>query len=80
MLKVAREPEGSAAQKAMLAQYDREYGEDYALSRRVYIVRAEDLSDVTFSLSSRTAGKPVRALINQGNSFLEVNASAGAGH
>ncbi len=79
VLKVAREPAGTAAQQAVLAQYEREYGTDYADSRSVYVVRGTDLSDLTFTLSSKVAGKPVRAMINQGDSFIEVKSASGSG-
>ena len=75
VLKVDREHPGSPAQQALLDQYDRDY-KDYEESGQIYVVRDPSLTELTFTLSSKTGGKPVRALVNQGDRFIEVKSEA----
>lgn len=79
VLRVEREGEGTSAQRAALAQIDKEYADDYARSGSVYVITDPSLAELTFSLSSKKAGSPVRAVINQGEKFFEVRSVAAAG-
>ncbi len=79
VLKVAPEKAGSAAQQALLAQFDKDYAQDYEKSGLVYVVTDKNLTDLTFTLSSKKTGKPVRALINQGGQFIEVKSAEASG-
>ncbi len=52
------------------------YAADYAGSGSVYVTPDPTLADLTFTLSSKDAARPVRALISQQDEFLEMRATA----
>lgn len=65
----------TSAVDAQLRQLDTEYA-DYLASGQIYIAPNAALSNLTFTVSSSNAAKPVRALVSQGTQFLEVRAMA----
>ena len=49
-----------------------EYGADYDGAAQLYVATGTDLKDLTFTLSARHPGLPVRALVHQNSQYFEV--------
>jgi hypothetical protein len=63
----------------MLAKLDAEYGTDYANSHSIFVTSDTSLANLAFRFGATQSGKPIRAMIHQGNQFFEVNLTAAPG-
>ena len=65
-------PAQKAQVQANLSQYEAAYGD----SGQIFLATPAVVNTLTFTLSSRTAGKPVRMTVGGGSQFFEVNSAA----
>jgi hypothetical protein len=73
------DPQLTAAQKAQVAATVAEYEPEYGDSGQIYLASPAQVDSLTFTLSAKAAGKPVRMMVSTGGEFYEINSVVPAG-